>query len=167
MKTIAVVVLDDIRSAHNVGSAFRTSDAAGVSRLILCGTTPTPLDRFGRPRADLAKVALGAERTLAWEYSKTTAAALAALKREDCFIIAVEQSPRAVDYKKIKMPKGARGRSAKVAFVFGNEVSGISPKLLARRGLIDAVADIPMRGGKESLNVSVAIGIALFRMLGV
>ena len=161
------VVLDDMRSAHNVGSAFRTADAAGVSHLYLCGTTPTPVDRFGRPRADIAKVALGAEKTVPWSHAITTALALAALKRKKFFIVAIEQSKHSVDYKKLKLPKGRTDRPVRIAFVFGNEVGGIAPALLARRRLIDAIAEIPMRGQKESLNVSVALGVALFRMLNI
>lgn len=150
------VVLCDVRSVHNVGSVFRTADCLGVSDIVLVGLTPTPLDRFGRPRKDFIKVSLGAETSVPWRYFKTVSQALAFLKKRQAHIVAVEQSPRSVDYKKIK-PRYP------VAFVFGNEVRGISVKTLAQ---CDTVAEIPMRGAKESLNVSVAVGIALSRILG-
>ena len=95
------LVLHDIRSVHNVGSIFRTADAAGVSKIYLTGVTPTPSDRFGRPRSDLAKVALGAEKNIAFEYSKTTVAALKKLKKEGFEIIALEQNYRSKNYKKL------------------------------------------------------------------
>ncbi len=149
------VVIDNIRSAHNVGSIFRTSDAAGISQLYLCGTTPCPLDRFKRPRKDIAKVALGAEQTIPWSYEANTIDALTALKTQGFTIIALEQSANSKNYKEIA-PKG------KWAFVLGNEVGGISSEVLS---LCDYVVEIPMSGKKESLNVSVAFGIAIFRLL--
>ena len=156
-KREAVLILHDIRSEHNVGSLFRTADAAGVAKVYLTGYTPAPTDRFGRPAKTIAKVALGGEQ-LPWEQCKSGAALLTRLRKAGYFIVAIEQDARAVDYKKAKLPRG------KVAFVLGNEVGGISQSLLGRA---DAIAFIPMRGKKESLNVSVAGGIALFRMLGI
>ncbi len=152
-----IVVLDNIRSTFNVGSIFRTSDALGIDKIILCGTTPTPKDRFGRDREDIAKVSLGAEKTIASEYFATTLSAVKKLKKEGYKIIMIEQSDKSVDYKKIKIKQGDR-----VAFVMGTEVEGLSPNLLK---LADQVAEIPMFGNKESLNVSVAFGVALFRIL--
>ena len=152
---IAYIILHNIRSVYNVGSAFRTADALGVEKIFLTGYTPTPLDRFGQPRKDLAKVALGAEKTLVWEYVKSPATLIERLKREGVQCIAVEQSPQSVDYKKAKV-------QYPVAFLFGNEVSGVSKSLLSR---MDVIAEIPMSGKKESLNVSVSLGVALFRML--
>ncbi len=146
------VILDNIRSVHNVGSIFRTCDAAGVEKIILCGTTPTPLDRFGRTRKDLAKVSLGAEKTVPWEYEETTQAAIARLKEEGASIVAVEQTEGAIDYKKLVI-------AGPTAFVFGNEVDGVSREALA---LCDAAIEIPMAGRKESLNVAVTVGIILF-----
>jgi tRNA G18 (ribose-2'-O)-methylase SpoU len=157
---IAHVVLPDIRSVYNVGSIFRTADAVGVSKIFLTGHTPTPLDRFGRVRKDLAKVALGAEQTVAWEYVKSVTALLKRLKKEGVQIVGIEQSPRSVSYKKVRID---RRKGASVAFVYGNEVGGIPSAVLK---LCDIVADIPMRGTKESLNVSVAAGITLFQILG-
>lgn len=148
------IILDDLRSVHNVGAVFRTADAVGVSKIYLCGTTPTPLDRFGRPRRDLAKAALGAERSVPWEYAARAATVVRKLKAEGFEIISVEQSDASVDYKKVR-PKD------KSAVIFGNEVKGI-PKSLLKKS--DVIAEIPMRGKKESLNVSVAAGIILFRL---
>lgn len=146
------VILDNIRSVHNVGSIFRTCDAAGVGKLYLCGTTPTPVDRFGRARKDLAKVALGAETTVAWEYMSDTREAIAKCKAEGVSVISVEQTDDAIDYTKLST-------AGPVAFVFGNEVDGVSNDALS---LCDAAVEIPMAGSKESLNVAVTVGIILF-----
>ena len=151
------LILPDIRSAQNVGALFRTADAAGITEIYLTGITPTPLDRFGRPNALVTKTSLGAELTVPWSYSKTLTPLLRKLKQKEFTIIAIEQSPASIDYKKVKI-------SGPVAFVLGNEVEGISKKILEK---IDIVAEIPMKGGKESLNVSVAGGIAIFRMLNI
>lgn len=151
------LILHNIRSAHNVGAIFRTADAAGINKIYLTGYTPIPFDRFGRPRSDIAKTALGAESAIFWEYKKTPAAVFNMLKRERIPLIAVEQFSGAEDYKKVKAP-------ARAAFIVGNEVRGLSPQLLAQ---CDIVVEIPMHGKKESLNVAVATGVALFRMLGI
>ncbi|MBP9771729.1 MAG: RNA methyltransferase [Candidatus Pacebacteria bacterium] len=147
-----IVILDNIRSVYNVGSIFRTCDGAGVEKIYLCGTTPTPLDRFGRVRKDLAKVALGAEKTVPWEYTKTTEEAIESLKAEGVRVVAVEQSPSAISYKTFK-------QTSKIAFVFGNETDGVSKQVL---DMCDTIVEIPMHGAKESLNVSVVAGIILF-----
>jgi tRNA G18 (ribose-2'-O)-methylase SpoU len=147
-----IVILDSVRSVHNVGSIFRTCDAAGVSKLVLCGITPTPLDRFGRTRNDLAKVALGAETSVSWEYVSDIRTAIEQLKKEGIQIVAVEQSSQSVDYKILDIKN-------ETAFVFGNEVEGISNEILT---LCDSIVEIPMRGEKESLNVGVTVGIILF-----
>jgi len=152
-----ILVLDNIRSVYNVGAIFRTADAAGVSKIILAGYTPGPLDRFGRARTDFKKAALGAENTISWERAGDALTIISKLKTENHYIIAIEQGTGAIDYKKIK-PKG------KTALVVGNETEGISREILK---YCDKVAQIPMRGKKESLNVSVALGIALFRILNI
>jgi len=154
-----LMVLDNIRSAHNAGAIFRTADAVGIAKIFLVGTTPCPLDRFKRVQKEIAKTALGAERAVAWEWRKDFPTLVRELKKTGFKIIAVEQNKIAIDYKKIKLPP-----KTKVTFVFGGEVLGIP---LAHLKLCDTVAEIPMRGKKESLNVSVAAGIALFRILGV
>src|SRR3989338_11477753 len=100
-KEIAVL-LHNIRSTHNVGSIFRTADALGISKIYLSGYTPTPLDKFNKPRKDIAKVALGAEKTLPWEYFKSGEKLIKKLKKEGFDIVGIEQDKKAIDYKKIK-----------------------------------------------------------------
>ncbi len=151
----SILILHDIRSAQNVGSLFRTADAVGVQEMYLSSITPAPLDRFGRYRSDIAKTALGAERTIPWHTYTDIGALIEALKQEGYTIVAIEQSARAVDYKTVRSTTDA-------AFILGNEVGGIPEDVLA---LVDIIAEIPMHGAKESLNVSVAGGVALFRML--
>ena len=148
----SIVVLEDVRSVHNVGAIFRTAEAVGVSRIYLCGVSPAPFDRFGRARKDFAKTALGAEKIVAWEQVKDAGAIIRRLKKDGYFICAIEQTSRSVDFREIPDKK-------KIVYIFGNEVAGVSKKVL---DTADLVADIPMRGRKESLNVSVAVGIILF-----
>ena len=152
-----ILILNDIRSVENVGAMFRTADAAGIDKIYLIGTTPTPIDRFGRKRKDLAKSALGAEEYVAWEYKKLVCPVIAKLKRDGFKIIAIEQDEKSVDYRKLK----ANHYKLK-AFLVGTEVTGIPKDVLEK---CDLIAEIPMRGKKESLNVSVALGVALFRIL--
>lgn len=149
-------VLHDIRSMHNVGSIFRTADAAGVSRLHLCGVTPLPVDRLGRPRPAVAKVALGAEASVPWTRHARSADAFRALRKEGFRIVALEQAPGATPLFRAKFP-----RNAKIALVLGEEVHGLSPAFLKK---CDEAVEIPMLGSKESLNVSVAFGIAVFAL---
>lgn len=156
-KKEVALVLCDIRSAHNVGAIFRTADAAGVARIFCAGYTPTPFDRFGRVRADIKKTALGAEESVPWEAASRIGTLIKKLKKEGYTILVLEQDPRAVDCKKIKI-------GGKTALLVGNETEGISKKIL---DLCDTIIEIPMAGKKESLNVSVATGIALFRILGL
>ncbi len=158
MKSVAI--LHDIRSVLNVGAIFRTCDAAGISKIYLTGYSPTPLDRFGRERKDLAKAALGAEKTVRWEYVESVDQVLKNLKKENYKIVAIEQSQQSVDYKKVA--QDLEGKD--IAFIVGNEVDGVSRNILKN---CDVVAEIPMKGEKESLNVSTAFGIAVFRILGI
>ncbi len=153
-----IVVLHSIRSLHNVGSIFRTADGAGVSKLYLCGITPTPLDRFGKMRPELAKVALGAERNVPWEHSVSTARIVKRLKAKGYHIFALEQAKDSVVYDSPKVLRGAK----KIALILGDEVRGIPPSILK---LSDMILEIPMYGKKESLNVSVAFGIAAFALM--
>lgn len=154
-----VAVLDNLRSVHNVGSIFRTCNAVGIEKIILCGTTPTPLDKKGVARKDFAKVALGAESTVVWEYMETTLDAITFLESEEYCIISLEQHLDSVDYKSVDISD-----EKNVAFVIGNEVDGISDEVLERS---DIIAEIPMLGTKESLNVTIAFGVAVYRILGV
>jgi len=144
-----------VRSVENVGAMFRTADAAGIDKIYLTGYTPAPLDRFGRKRKDLAKSALGAEEFVAWGQVESISKLISKLKREGFKIIAIEQDKNSIDYRKVKLEN-------QNAFIVGPEVTGIPKNILK---LCDIIAEIPMRGKKESLNVSVALGIALFGML--
>lgn len=153
-----IAVLCDIRSIHNVGSMFRTADGAGIGKIYLCGITPTPLDRFGNVRSQFAKVALGAERSVAWEHAASAPALLKRLKKEGYLVFAVEQTKRSVPHRTVRL---GNGDLEKLAIVLGNEVAGLSPAVLA---LADKVLEIPMRGEKESLNVSVAFGIVAYHL---
>ena len=149
-----ILIIHNVRSVQNVGAMFRTADAVGINKIYLTGYTPAPLDRFGRKRGDLAKSALGAEDYVKWESKKSLPALMRSLRRENFLIIGVEQAKNSMDYKKVKLQK-------KNVFIMGAEVTGIPKNVLKK---CDIIAEIPMRGKKESLNVSVALGIALFRM---
>jgi len=157
MEKTTILILHNIRSAQNVGSMFRTAEAGGISKIYLSGYTPTPIDKFNRERSDISKSALGAEKYIEWEYLKTTTPILKKLKKDGYFIVGVEQSRNSINYKKIKSKN-------KNAILMGNEVTGISPAILKN---CDTIAEIPMSGRKESLNVSVAFGIFLFRFLNL
>ena len=152
-----VLILPDVRSALNVGAIFRTADATGISKIFLVGCTPRPSDQFGRIQKDIAKSALGAEKTVSWEYKKDLSALIRKLKREKFKIIAIEQDENSINYKKVKIGN-------KNAFIVGTEVSGIPKNILKK---CDVIGEIPMRGKKESLNISVACGVALFRILNI
>ena len=148
----SVLILDNIRSVENTASIFRTADGFKVSKIFLVGTTPTPLDRFGRKRGDFAKVSLGAEDMVNWEYHKEIGPVIKDLKDQQFQIIALEQTPDSKDLKSLTKPN-------LYAVIVGNEVLGVSKEALEAS---DVVAEIPMLGHKESLNVSVAAGVALF-----
>jgi tRNA G18 (ribose-2'-O)-methylase SpoU len=160
-----VAILHNIRSVHNVGSIFRTADGAGVRKLYLCGITPAPFDRLKNLRPDFAKVALGAEKSVAWAVEKDTAATIAALKKDGYEILALEQSPRSVPYyealgdRVLDGGDAMHGEEKKIALVLGAEVDGIPDEIVV---LADRIIEIPMLGSKESLNVSVAFGIAAY-----
>ncbi len=152
-----ILILHNIRSTQNVGAMFRTADAAGIDKIYLTGYTPAPVDRFGKKRSDIAKSALGAEEFVSWESKKGLSLLLTKLKRENHLIIGIEQAENSIDYKKVKLQD-------KNVFIMGAEVTGIPKNILNK---CDVVAEIPMKGKKESLNVSVACGIALFRILNI
>lgn len=166
-----VVILHNIRSAYNVGACFRTADGAGVEKIFLTGYTPCPARVISRQRLDvdklypahltksekeIAKTALGAEKNILWEKSMRLAPVLKQLKEEGFETVALEQSKKSIDYRDYK-PK------RKVALLVGNEVRGIDNKILKQ---CDKIIAIPMKGKKESLNVSVAFGIASFDIAG-
>ena len=144
-----------------MGSIFRTADAAGVEKIILSGYTPTPLDRFLRERKDFSKVSLGAEKTVAWEHATQLVPVLKKLKKGGYKIIAVEQDKNSVSL--FDYTAKNKYASRRLALILGNEVKGLSKSILTQA---DTIVEIPMRGTKESLNVSVAAGVALFTLLG-
>jgi tRNA G18 (ribose-2'-O)-methylase SpoU len=152
MRYETAVLLHNIRSGHNVGSIFRTADAAGISHIYLSGYTPTPVDRFGRPHKEIGKTALGGELSVAWEYAASPVPVITKLKKAGWQIVGVEQDTRAIEYRTLKI-------DGPTLFIFGNEVKGISKGL---RDRCDVLVEIQMHGKKESLNVSVAAGIVLF-----
>ncbi len=149
------VILDNIRSAYNVGAIFRTADGAGVAKLFLSGYTPTPTDRFGRVQGEIHKTSLGASATVPWEQVSDPVATAAALTAQGVTIVAVEQTATSVPLKDFITPKN-------VAYVFGNEIGGVGEEWLKAA---HAVVELPMLGAKESLNVSVTAGIVLYRTL--
>lgn len=136
-----------------MGSIFRTADAAGIKKIYLCGITPSPLDRFGKIRPEFTKVALGAEQSVAWENKKSAARVVTMLSQKGYAILAVEQAKNAKSYTAMRSKRG------KIALVMGNEVAGLSKAILKKA---DEIIEIPMRGKKESLNVSVAFGIVAY-----
>lgn len=151
-----IAILHNIRSLHNVGSIFRTADAVGIEKVYLCGITPTPFDVFGKPRAQIAKVALGAEKSVPWEHVRSTVKAIERLRRDGYKVVAVEQSKKSKPYYLLNT---ACYTLKKLALVVGHEVKGLPPTLLKR---CDAIIEIPMYGKKESLNVGVAFGVVAF-----
>jgi 23S rRNA (guanosine2251-2'-O)-methyltransferase len=151
----SVLILPNIRSAINVGAMFRTADAIGINKIYLTGYTPRPTDKFGRIQSDIAKSALGAETWIPWEYEEDINKVLKKLKKDKFQIVAVEQDKNSIDYRKVKV-------GDKVAIIMGEEVNGLDKKILKK---CNVIAEIPMKGKKESLNVSVACGIALFEIL--
>jgi len=146
-----IVVLDNIRSRENVGSIFRTADGAGVGKIYLCGITPTP------PHGKISKTALGAEGYVSWEYRAKTWQVLRELKVKSLKfkVIGLEQTKDSQNIFKFK-PKFP------LVLILGNEVKGLSPQILK---YCDKKISIPMYGKKESLNVSVAAGIAVYTIL--
>ena len=149
-----ILILPDIRSAVNVGAIFRTADAIGVEKIYLTGCTPCPVDQFGRIESHIAKSALGAETWIKWEYKNTLLPLIKKLKKDGYQIVALEQDNDSIDYRKFK-------RTSKMVLIPGPEVNGLDKKILKE---CDKIIEIPMYGKKESLNVSVALGVALFRI---
>jgi tRNA G18 (ribose-2'-O)-methylase SpoU len=143
-----VVVLDNVRSLNNIGSAFRTSDAFCVEAVYLCGITATP------PHREIHKTALGATDSVDWKYFESTMEAVHTLKNEGYRIVAVEQADESIDLRDF-VPKS----DGKYALVFGNEIKGVEEKVVQQA---DGVIEIPQFGTKHSLNISVSIGVVLW-----
>ncbi len=144
------LVLDNVRSAHNVGAAFRTADAFLVEQLYLCGITPMP------PHPSLRKTALGAERVVAWQHVEKIVSALTQLKQEGYTLVAVEQVHGALPLDQLNITV-----QRPCALVFGNEVFGVCDEALA---LVDYAVEIPQHGTKQSLNVATCIGIVAWEI---
>jgi 23S rRNA (guanosine2251-2'-O)-methyltransferase len=150
-KLPVVLLLENIRSMHNVGSVFRTADAFLAEAIYLCGYTPRP------PHRDIHKTALGATETVAWKHLEKTVDAIKLLKKEDYRILAVEQASGSVPLQRFKLLSGD-----KIALIFGNEVLGVSEEVLE---YCDGCIEIPQFGMKHSLNVSVAAGMVLWELV--
>jgi 23S rRNA (guanosine2251-2'-O)-methyltransferase len=149
-----VVVLDNIRSAHNVGSIFRTADGARLGELYLCGYTPVP------PHRHLSKTALGAVETVPWQQFDDVKSAIENLRERDAMIIALEKTDDSRCLYEYSLPPCSPQKP--LALIVGNEAEGLSGEVLS---LCDAVVHLPMRGHKNSLNVSVAFGIAAYEVV--
>jgi len=149
-KHALVVILDDVRSMHNVGSVFRTCDAFAVAAVYLCGYTPAP------PHRDIHKTALGATETVAWKHFQQTAEAVQTAREAGYKIYAVEQAHNSISLEQVQW------NGDKIALVFGNEVSGVSDGILQ---MADGCIEIPQWGSKHSLNISVSVGVVLWEMV--
>ncbi|MBX3162895.1 MAG: RNA methyltransferase [Bacteroidetes bacterium] len=146
-----VLVLDNVRSLNNVGSAFRTADAFLIEEILLCGVTGTP------PNKEIEKTALGATTSVKWQYFKTTLEALQYLKEKNYSVYAIEQAENSIALNKFTTQKNER-----TAFVFGNEVYGVEQEVI---NTCQAVVEIPQIGTKHSLNISVSLGIVLWEVV--
>ena len=147
-KTPIVIILDDIRSLHNIGSVFRTSDAFLIEKIYLCGITAIP------PNKEIHKTALGATETVVWEYQENVLSVIEKLKNETIAVYAIEQVENATFLQNFKVEK-----EKKYALVFGNEVYGVNQKAIE---LCDGTIEIPQLGTKHSLNISVSAGIVVW-----
>ncbi|MFB9078822.1 RNA methyltransferase [Flavobacterium procerum] len=147
-KTSLILILDDIRSLHNIGSVFRTADAFLIEKIILCGITATP------PNKEIHKTALGATETVAWEHHENVLEVIENLKKENVLTLAIEQVESAIFLQDFKVEK-----NQKYALVFGNEVYGVSQEAVA---ICDGCIEIPQLGTKHSLNISVSAGIVVW-----
>lgn len=187
-----IVILNNLRSSQNVGAIFRTAEAAGCEKIYCCGITPAPLDRFGRPNSRLLKASLGAEKYLAWEKIKSATKLIDELKKQGYQILVLEQDKKSVslfDFGVCCCPRAHEGRRAfarwsasarkrgnlecgesenhrasaqNFVLILGNEINGLPRAILNRA---DKILEIPMAGRKESLNVAVAFGIAIFWLM--
>ena len=152
MKKLPVkILLDNVRSAYNVGSVFRTSDAFLIDEVILCGITGCP------PHPEISKTALGAEESVSWRYSEDALEAVMNMKKEGWLICVLEQA-----HDSIPLQNFIPSSDIKYLLVAGNEVEGVNQKIV---DLADIILEIPQHGVKHSLNVSVSVGIALWKMV--
>ncbi|HXS38509.1 MAG TPA: RNA methyltransferase [Flavipsychrobacter sp.] len=149
-KNNIIIILDDVRSMHNVGSVFRTCDAFAAEAIYLCGYTPTP------PHRDIHKTALGATETVKWQHFEKTIDAVVAAQQAGHKIFAVEQTHNSTALNQFTW------YGEKIALVFGNEVSGVNEQVLR---VADGSIEIPQWGSKHSLNISVSVGIVLWEMV--
>lgn len=147
-KTPIIIILDDIRSLHNIGSVFRTADAFLIEKIYLCGITAVP------PNKEIHKTALGATETVSWEYAKDVLEVIQNLKQENVSVLAIEQVENSIFLQNFSPEE-----NQKYALVFGNEVKGVSQEAVA---ICDDVIEIPQLGTKHSLNISVSAGIVVW-----
>lgn len=147
-KTPIIIILDNIRSLHNIGAVFRTSDAFLIEKIYLCGITATP------PNKEIHKTALGATETVDWEYAASTTETVQYLKNINISVLAIEQAEKA-----IMLNDFIPSKNQKYALVFGNEVKGVQQEVV---DICDGVIEIPQIGSKHSINVSVATGILIW-----
>lgn len=147
-KTPITIILDDIRSLHNIGSVFRTADAFLIEKIYLCGITATP------PNKEIHKTALGATETVAWEYAKDILEVIDTLQKENVSVMAIEQVENSISLQEFE-PKSGQ----KYALVFGNEVKGVSQEAIKK---CEGTIEIPQLGTKHSLNISVSAGIVVW-----
>ncbi|TDS12503.1 RNA methyltransferase [Sphingobacterium paludis] len=150
-KTPIVIILDNVRSMHNVGSAFRTADGFAIEKIVLCGITATP------PHREIEKTALGATQSVVWEYVQDTTEAIHALKEDGYMILAIEQANGSTELQAAEVDS-----AQKYAFIFGNEVHGVSDEAMRD---VDACLEIPQFGTKHSFNVSVTVGIVVWHFV--
>ena len=149
-KTPLVLVLDNVRSMNNVGSAFRTADAFALEKLYLCGITATP------PHREIQKTSLGAEQAVAWEHAESTANLCKKLQEEGYKVLAVEQAEGST-----MLHQFSPAKNEKYALVFGNEVFGVEEEVMK---IVDGCLEIPQFGTKHSLNISVSIGVVVWQL---
>ena len=149
-KTPIIIVLDNIRSMHNIGSVFRTADAFRIEAIYLCGITSTP------PNKEIHKTALGATDSVDWKYFEKTEDAVSFLRSENCTIYAIEQAEGSISLDNLTIPA-----TGKIAIVFGNEINGVGEEVIKNT---DGCIEIPQYGTKHSLNISVSVGIVVWEI---
>lgn len=149
-KNEVVIILDNVRSLNNIGSIFRTCDAFAVKKIMLCGISGTP------PHKDIRKTAIGAEKSVEWSYHKDTISALKELKKDDYFLVGVEQTSKSKNLRKDIFV------AQRIALIFGNEIDGVHEDVL---NLCDICTEIPQFGTKHSFNVAISVALVLWELL--